>query len=70
MNENNTYIVQCTGDNFDDVRHMVQLFSSIIDVDNNNFSIRTFSLDSIMKQRLTEIGVGFWEETSRIMRRA
>ena len=65
-----TYVVQCNCQNFDDAKYLVQLFANIIDVDNSNYSIKTFSLDSIMKQRLTEIGASFWRETQYTVKTA
>jgi hypothetical protein len=62
MNDNNTYIVQCTKDNFDDARYLVQIFCRVIETDTQNYCIKTFSLDSTMKKRLDEIGASFWQE--------
>jgi len=70
MNRANTYIVQCNRENFDDIKHLVQLFSNIIDIDKDSNIIKTLSLDSITKQRLTELGVGFWEETESYIKSA
>lgn len=62
MNDNNSYIVQCTRDNFDDAKYLVQMFCRVIDVDSQNYCIKTLSLDGIMKRRLDEIGASFWQE--------
>ena len=62
MNDNNAYIVQCTRDNFDDVKYLVQVFGLVLDVDYKTYCIKTFSLDGLMKQRLDEIGASFWQE--------
>lgn len=62
MNDNNAYIVQCTKDNFDDAKYLVQMYCRIINIDVQNFCIKTFSLDGMMKQRLDEIGASFWQE--------
>ena len=63
-NDNNHYIVQCTRDNFEDVKYLVQMFCQILDVDGANFCLRTFSLDGTMKQRLDEAGASFWQEST------
>ena len=63
MNDTNSYIVQCNRDNFDDVRYLMQIFANILDIDSEKYTIKVLSLDSIMKQKLSNIGAGFWEET-------
>ena len=70
MGEDNTYIVQCNSENFDDAQYLIHMFANVIDIDNSNYSIKTFSLDSLMKQRLTELGVSFWEEVNYGIKRA
>ena len=70
MNDNNAYIVQCTQDNFEDAKCMVQMYCRIINIDVKNYCIKTFSLDSLMKRRLDDIGVSFWEEHECISTKA
>lgn len=75
MNDNTTYIVKCSEENFEDIHCMVQVFGHIIDVDVQNCCIKTASLDSTMKRRLGDIGASFWEEpvytvTGSMMRRS
>lgn len=62
MNDNTAYIVKCSKENFEDVHCMVQMFGRVIDVDAMNCCIKTFTLDSTMKQRLGDIGASFWQE--------
>ncbi len=64
MNDNDTYIVQCTRDNFEDARYLVQVFCRVLDIDHKKLSIKTCALDGIMKQRLDDIGASFWPEPS------
>lgn len=60
MNDNDAYIVQCTRENFEDAKYLLQVFCRILEVDARAFSFRTCALDSMMKRRLDEIGAGFW----------
>lgn len=62
MNDNNVYIVQCTRDNFEDAKYLMQLFCHVLDMDLQNYCIKTVSLDGTMKKRLDEIGASFWQE--------
>jgi len=62
MNDNNAYIVQCTRNNFDDAKYLVQMFCRVIEIDHKNYCIKTLSLDGLMKKRLDEIGASFWQE--------
>lgn len=63
MNDNDTYIVQCNRDNFEDAHYLVQVFCRVLDIDYKKFSIKTCALDGIMKQRLDELGASFWPES-------
>jgi hypothetical protein len=62
MNDNDIYIVQCTKDNFEDVQCTVQMFARVIDMDREGYCIKTFSLDSMTKRRLCDMGASFWPE--------
>lgn len=62
MSDNSVYVVKCRADNFEDVQCMLQIFVQVLDIDPVNFCIRTFSLDSTIKQRLGDIGASFWQE--------
>lgn len=63
MNDNQSfYVVQCTRDNFEDAKYLVQVFCRVLDVDSRTYCIRTCALDGIMKQRLEGIGASFWQE--------
>ncbi|MFH1157748.1 MAG: hypothetical protein V1721_02520 [Pseudomonadota bacterium] len=62
MNDNNAYIVQCTRENFDEVTCLVRIFGQILDIDQTNYCIKTFSLDGSMKKRIDEVGASFWQE--------
>ena len=62
MNDNGAYIVQCTRNNFEDAKYLVQVFCRVIEIDPQNYCIKASSLDSLMKKRLDEIGASFWQE--------
>ena len=62
MNDNSAYIVKCTRENFEDAKYLVQVFCQVLEIDHQNYCIKTFSLDGIMKRRLNDIGASFWEE--------
>lgn len=64
MNDNNLYVVQCTQENFEDAKYLVQVFCQIVDIDTSNYCLRTFSLDGTMKQKLDQIGASFWQESA------
>ncbi len=64
MNDNNAYIVQCTRENYDEAKYLIQMFCRILAVDDKTYCIKTFSLDSTLKQRLDEMGASFWQESS------
>lgn len=61
----NLYVVQCTKDNIDDVHCMLQMSANILDIDFQNHSIKTASLDGLMKRRLTDAGASFWQEAAK-----
>ena len=67
MNDNSAYIVQCTRENFDDAKYLMQIFCQIIDIDAAACCIRILSLDATMKRRLDEIGASFWQEPGYAM---
>ena len=61
-NDNDAYVVQCTKDNFDDAKYLVQVFCHILEIDDGAYSIRTNALDGTMKRKLDEMGASFWQE--------
>jgi len=61
-NDNHVYIVQCTKDNLEDIHCMLKMAVHVLDVDFANHSIKTFSIDSTTKRRLTDAGASFWQE--------
>jgi hypothetical protein len=63
MNADDTYIVQCNEENFEEARYHLQMFAHVVDIDSANCCIRTYSLDSTIKRRLGDIGASFWQET-------
>jgi len=64
MSPHSAYIIQCAQDNFEEAKCVVQMFCKILDIDEQNFSIKTPPLDSTMKRRLDEIGASFWPESA------
>ncbi len=70
MNDNNAYIVQCTHQNFEDAKYLINLFCKIIAVDSKNYCIKTFSLDSTIKKRLGEIGASFWQQPNYTVKKS
>ena len=69
-NDNSVYVVQCTRDNLEDVHCMLKMAVRVLDVDLANSCIKTFSLDSMMKRRLGDAGVSFWQEPAYTMAKA
>lgn len=61
-NDNIVYIVQCTKDNLEDIHCMLKMSVRVLDVDFANHCIKTFTIDSTMKRRLTDSGASFWQE--------
>ena len=61
-NDNNVYVVQCTKDNLEDVHCMLKMFVRVLDVDFAKCSIKTLSIDSPLKRRLSDAGASFWQE--------
>lgn len=62
INDNHKYVVKCSQENFEDVLCMVKMCVRVIEADATTFSIKTFSLDSCLKKRLTDTGASFWQE--------
>ena len=69
MNDTRAYMVQCNRDNFDDAKYLMQIFANVLDIDSEKYTIKVVSLDSIMKQKLSNIGAGFWEEAKESLSR-
>jgi hypothetical protein len=67
MNSNDNssvYVVQCTKDNLEDVHCMLKMSARVLDVDTTNNCIKTFSIDSTTKRRLSDAGASFWQEVA------
>lgn len=56
------YIVQCDGDNFQSVQNLLKIFSTVIEVDAENFTIKSGDIDGILKQKIADLGASFWQE--------
>jgi hypothetical protein len=61
-NDNDVYVVKCTKDNLDDVHCMLKMTAHVLHVDTASCCIKTFSIDSTVKRRLTDAGASFWQE--------
>jgi hypothetical protein len=61
-NDNNVYVVQCTKDSLEDVHCMLKMSARVIGVDSASYCIKTLSIDSTTKRRLTDVGASFWPE--------
>lgn len=69
-NDNDIYVVKCTKDNLEDVHCMLKMSARVLHVDTANCCIKTFSIDSIMKRRLTDAGASFWQEPEYVVAKA
>lgn len=56
------YIVQGDSDNFENIRNLLNIFTDIIEVDEESFSLKTTAIDSILKQKVADLGASFWQE--------
>lgn len=61
-NDNSVYVVQCTKDNLEDVRCILMMSVHVLDTDFENNRLKTFTIDSLTKKRLQDVGVSFWQE--------
>ena len=61
-NDNNVYVVQCNKDNLEDVHCMLKMSVRVLEVDFANHCIKTFTIDSTMKRRLSDVGASYWLE--------
>ena len=61
-NDNDVYVVKCTKDNLEDVHCMLKMSARVLHVDTASCCIKTFSIDSTVKRRLTDAGASFWQE--------
>ena len=61
-NDNYVYVVQCTKDNLEDIHCMLKMSVHVLEVDIASHCIKTFSIDSTTKRRLTDAGASFWQE--------
>lgn len=69
-NDNNVYVVKCTKDNLEDVHCMLKMSARVLHVDAATCCIKTFSIDSTVKRRLTDAGASFWEESNHAVAKA
>ena len=69
-NDNNVYVVKCTKDSLEDVHCMLKMSARVITVDTASCCIKTFSIDSTTKRRLTDVGASFWEEPNYTVAKA
>jgi len=69
-NDNEVYVVKCTNDNLEDVLCMLKMSARVLHVDSVSCCIKTFSIDSIMKRRLTDAGASFWQEPEYVVAKA
>jgi len=69
-NDNNVYVVQCTKDNLEDVHCMLKMSAHVIEMNTASCCIKTFSIDSTTKRRLTDAGASFWQEQECVVAKA
>ena len=70
LDNNIYYVVQCTKDNLEDVHCMLKMSVDVLDVDFANRCIKTFSIDSTTKRRLSDAGASFWQEPGHAVMRS
>jgi|GEM_PF-5075802 len=56
------YIVQCSRDNFETIQNLLKIFTTIIEVDTDNLTIKAGDIDSILKEKIADFGASFWQE--------
>ena len=62
MNSSSYYIVQGNSENFDNIRNLLNIFTDILEVNEEAFTLKTTAIDSILKQKVADLGASFWQE--------